>query len=541
MMGTRLMGTRGVERRTVPLALVAMFLGLVLSLLSGWVGAQAGPLSSGGDDWPEWRGVVESMPSGGLTGTWVVAGRTFQADSGTQFEQSHGSFQVGACVEVKYQTTSGSYRAVKMETKESSDCGNSGGGGGGSHENKAYGTIDSMPSGGLTGTWVIGGVTYTADASTYFEQEHGGFAVGRCVEVEFTPGTPNQAVKIGTESAYKCAGSGGSGGGNHPQGELYGVIESMPSGGLIGAWTIGGMEFMTDSSTQFEQEHGSFAPGVLVEVKFYTDSNNVNHAIKIESKYATDHHGDDDDGNGSYEGHEGHAYGLVEAMPASGRMGAWTIGGIQYQADSGTRFEEEHGQLTVGSRVKVKYYLDANNNRVALKIETTNETGGSTDPSHYKLYGFVEAMPAGGFNGQWTINGVAFMADQTTFFQEEHGLLAVGAYVEVEYTKTNGANWIVKIETHVPPGAGSNSFYGTIQNVSSTGAAADSAVNTTWVIGGRSYVVTPATDLNDARGALTPGSTALVNSYTDASGNEVATQVRGLLLDKQIFLPVAMR
>ncbi len=535
-----------VTRRMTHLVLMALFLGALLPLVSGWMSAQAAPMASGGDDWPEWRGVVESMPSGGLTGSWVVAGRTFQADSGTQFKQDHGLFQVGACVEVKYQTTSGSYRAVKMETKESYECGNSGGGGG-SHENKVYATIDSMPSGGLTGEWVIGGVTYMADASTYFEQEHGGFAVGRCVEVEFVPGSPNQALKIGTESAYKCTGSGGSGGGeSHPQGELYGVIESMPSSGLVGAWTIGGMEFQTDSSTQFEQEHGSFAPGVLVEVKFYTDSNNVNHATKIESKYATDDNGDDDDGNGSYEGHEGHAYGLVEAMPAGGRTGSWTIGGIQYQADSRTRFEEEHGMLAVGVRVKVKYYLDASGNRIALKIETTNETGGSTDPSHYKLYGFVEAMPAGGFNGQWTVNGVAFMADQTTLFKEEHGLLAVGAYVEVEYTKVNGVNWIVKIETHVPPGAGSNSFYGTIQgmngqNMSGASAAANSGVNATWVIGGRSYIVTPATDLNDVNGALAPGSTALVNSYTDANGNEVATQVRGILLDKQIFLPLAVR
>lgn len=38
------------------------------------------------DEWPEWRGTVESMPAGGNSGSWTVGGRVFSADSGTQFE-----------------------------------------------------------------------------------------------------------------------------------------------------------------------------------------------------------------------------------------------------------------------------------------------------------------------------------------------------------------------------------------------------------------------------------------------------------------------
>ena len=315
------------------------------------------------------------------------------------------------------------------------------------------------------------------------------------------------------------------------------AIGSFPAG-LIGQWEIGGMTFVADNATRFEQEHSAFAIDVLVEVKFYTDASAVNHATKIESKYGTDGNGHDDDGNGSYEGHEGHAYGVVGVMPTGG-IGTWTIAGIQYTADASTRIEQEHGAIGVGANVKVQYYLDASSNRVARKIEATNENGGVIDPSHSKLYGTVEQIPANSFNGQWQINGVTFTADQNTSFQETNGLLAVGAYVEVEYTQNGGVNWMVKIETHVPPGAGPDQHFGAID--STVGAASVSAGQTTWVIGGNSFVVTPATDLNDLNGALTPGSTALVNSYTDGAGAAVATQIRGIVMSHSVFLPAMAR
>ncbi|RME86074.1 MAG: hypothetical protein D6775_01050, partial [Caldilineae bacterium] len=397
----------------------------------------------------------------------------------------------------------------------------------------------SMPAGGFVGTWVIDGVSYTASAATRFEQEHGAFAVGACVEVEYISGTPRQATKIATEHDYKCSGgSGGSGGGGEYHGEMYGIINSFPQG-LIGQWQIGGMTFVADASTVFEQERVSFAVGVLVEVKFYTDANNVNHAIKIETKYDTE--GGQDGGHGEgHEGHEGHAYGRVDAMPSGGLQGTWTIGGIDYIADAATRFEQEHGAFSVGANVKVRYYTNNAGQRVATKIETTSETGGSTDPNHFKLYGFVEQMPSPGFVGQWVVNGVTLTADVTTQFQESHGLLAIGAFVEVEYTQSGGVNHMTKIETHVPPGAGPNDDFGRVESNAVAGALRLDASTAVWIIGGKSYLVTPATDLNDLGGALTVGNYALVNSYS-ANGQLVATRISGVTLSHQIFLPATSR
>ncbi len=61
------------------------------------------------------------------------------------------------------------------------------------------------------------------------------------------------------------------------------------------------------------------------------------------------------------------------------------------------------------------------------------------------------------------------------------------------------------------------------------------------MIDGVSYTVTDATALNNTRGALTIGSTVTVNSYTDASGAQVATLVRGITLDRFLYLPAVIR
>ena len=135
---------------------------------------------------------------------------------------------------------------------------------------------------------------------------------------------------------------------------------------------------------------------------------------------------------------------------------------------------------------------------------------------------------------------MVFVAGATAQFKEEHGLLGVGAYVAVEYSVVNGVNQVHEIETHVPPGAGPLLDIGTIDDKGGTLAAAGVQA-TTWVIGGVSYTVIPATDLNDVQWALAVGSTAVVNSYLAADGSRVATQIRGITLSDHLFLPVVGR
>ncbi|MCB9162118.1 MAG: procyclic acidic repetitive family protein [Caldilineaceae bacterium] len=552
-----------------------------------------------------WKGAIEAMPANGLTGQWTVAGRDFTADDGTEFRQENGAFAVGVCVEVDYVGAAAPYTATKIASKNADDCSGmstpdpspdpsetpspepSGtpeaepsetpevepsetpevgpsetpeaegtsepepsATPGSDDGQEIYGRVDAMPA-DLVGTWTIDGVDYAATAGTEFKQEDGAFAVGACVKVHLDNATPATIREIETERDYRCGSdnsggddnggddnSGDNSGDTRGEAELYGVVRSLPAD-LIGTWDVGGMLIEVDSATQFDQEHGAFAEGVTVKVHFSTDAAGVHHAREIETKFANDDHGEDDDGNGAIDGREGHAYGTIDSFPA-GLVGTWQIGGIDYNATDSARFSQEDGAFDVGVRVKVEYFLDANETRTVKKIETTSDEGGVSAPEHAVFFGFVRQMPATGLVGDWTVDSAVFTADSTTQFKENNGLLGIGAYVKVEYTVVDGVSHIHELETHVPPGAGPDSSMGVIDD-NGGGVIAAAAGDATWVIGGVTYTVLPATQLDDQDGALTVGSSAVVNSYVAADGAQVATRIRGVTVTNRIFLPVVTR
>jgi hypothetical protein len=400
------------------------------------------------------------------------------------------------------------------------------------------GRIEAMPASGLLGEWVIAGRTFLVTEATRIREDKGPVRVGVCVEVEYTSdAAPFLAKKIATKSDDDCPPAGG---GTTPtptttpvagaRRELYGIIESFPAG-LIGTWQIGGMAFVADASTQFKQERAAFAVGVLVEVHFTTDAAGINRAQKIESKTAGS--------GGAAIGAEGHAFGTVEAMPTGSLVGTWRIGGVDYTATTATRFEQNDGPLGIGAWAKVEYALAANGTRMARKIETTSTASNPSQPQRAKAFGFVQQRPGTGYVGTWVVGGVAYTADQGTQFDETCGLLAIGAYVEVEYTP-DGSNRIHELKTHVPPGAGSEDRIGVIQQMGAPGYRL-SAANVVWVIEDVSYQVLPATVLDDSRGPLTVGNTAVVNSYVDGNGNRIATQIRSVNPVHRFYLPVLRR
>lgn len=519
-------------------------------------------------------GRVSAMPSGTLIGNWVVQGVSFVTSGSTEFRQDKGALAVGVCVEVEYVGSAQPFTATKIASKNADDCNGVGGtpttspttsatpnvtaspsvtpvpGG----EQEAYGLVQGKPANGLVGAWVIGGVTYNAPTSAEFKQRHGPLVVGACVKVHYaTTATPFLVRELETEEASDCNGTTSTPGatpGTTPsatpnatttpgaESEIYGVLQSFPVG-LVGNWNIGGMTFAAGANTEFKQERGAFAVGVTVKVHFSVDSAGVNQAREIETKFANDSDGNDDDGNGSFEGAEGHAFGLIESFPAT-LTGEWGVGGIVYTTNANTVFAQNDGAFAVGSRVKVEYHLDSSGGRIARKIETTSDNGGATAPTRFKLFGFVNSMPANGFVGAWVVDNIAFVADGSTQFKTNNGLLGLGAYVAVEYFIQDGRNQVHEIETNVPPGAGAQTNIGRIDDKGGALTAASRMV-TTWRVGGVSYTITPATNLNNVQGALDVGKTALVNSYTAPDGSQVATQVRGVTFVAALYLPLAMR
>lgn len=50
--------------------------------------------------------------------------------------------------------------------------------------------------------------------------------------------------------------------------ELYGIIESMPQGGMHGAWIVGGQSITTNRTTGFDQTEGALTVGRCAKVKW---------------------------------------------------------------------------------------------------------------------------------------------------------------------------------------------------------------------------------------------------------------------------------
>ena len=517
----------------------------------------------------ELRGVITAKPAIGKVGIWTIGGKDFQADARTKIEQENGLLAIGSCAKVEYKQVDATNKALKIERKRPQECGLPGStiprptpqpvnacdddnegddaarDGGKESKCKVVGRLTSMPESGLLGIWGIDTVSYTVNMNSDLHTSKGMFVINACVKAEYTQNGADLVIKtMHTTHAFRCDGDLDDNG--RHDGEMFGIIESFPlsaTGVLTGEWVIGGKTFVADNTTEFKQEKVKFGEGVMVKVKFWSDVNDVNYAMKIETKFRPEHDGEDHDNNGSHDGAEGMAAGKVITIPES-RIGVWVIGALEYTTDSETKFEEKRGVAAVGTVVRVRYHLDADGARIADSIKTLALAG---QPSAYEdahLVGPVEVMPSDGFSGTWQIAGETFVTTDASRFEEERGVLAVGAYVRVEFVVVDGVKQIVELKTLVAPGAGENNEVGTVEqndDESPTLSAAGVAATGTWVIGGKSYVITDGTVVSTDSGTLNVGDSAVVNSYTAADGTQVATKVEGVTLNNKVYLPSISR
>ena len=73
----------------------------------------------GGDDSrSEFYGLVQELPASGLQGTWVIGGRTFTTDAGTEFDRTEGPLVVGTCVKVQLRNG----RVHEIDSEPLRDC-----------------------------------------------------------------------------------------------------------------------------------------------------------------------------------------------------------------------------------------------------------------------------------------------------------------------------------------------------------------------------------------------------------------------------------
>ena len=151
-------------------------------------------VESGDDDGrDELKGAIESLPAGpGFQGDWRVAGRIVHVTAATVLDQEHGTFVIGALVEVHgLMRADGSIDATRIELKSSL-----GGPGEDGQKGTVKGAIQSLPSSaGLIGDWTAIAVLAFGVQGLWFGlvelvagpgTDSGGL-LGRVSEVVFVP------------------------------------------------------------------------------------------------------------------------------------------------------------------------------------------------------------------------------------------------------------------------------------------------------------------------------------------------------------------
>lgn len=180
-----------------------------------------------------WLGIIEDAPTQErLLGIWTISGRQFATNRRTEFDAVEGRLVAGTCVRVDYRINAfGGRIAEEIDSEPASYCRNS-------NTDQNTSTGDSVSS-----------------------------SVSR----------PNNAER--PQSGQR------DGDGDGEDRWLYAFIDAMPSRGLIGEWTIGGIEYVTTPNTFFAQAEGRFRIGACVDVEYIEGTPRRAIEIKTESSY----------------------------------------------------------------------------------------------------------------------------------------------------------------------------------------------------------------------------------------------------------------
>lgn len=470
------------------IALAALIWALVMGAFGALLAMQPTAASaSGGGDLPRFYGLITSRPSGNV-GNWVLGDRTFVADGSTEFNFQFGPLNVGICAQAKYVSASGVDTAVEIESQPASDCGPD-----------ATGTPD-------------GTVTPSPSPSSSPSPSPSGTV---------TPSPSSTPDPVSSNRAY-------------------GILSAFPAS-RTGVWTIGGVNYTATGATEFKQENGTFAVNGCVKVKYYISAGQ-NQAIEIETENASDctASGSGSIGDDSSSG-QAKVQAPIDSLPASPFVGNWVLGGVSYQANSGTRFEQQKGNFAAGVCVEARYTVSSGVNLLS-EVESTEAykcqgaIGANLLPVFHS-YGVVQTFPQN-LVGSWRVSNITYTANSSTTFEQPHGQFAVGAFVEVKYQVISGTLIAVKIETHVAPQAGLGNSGGSLDTRPSDDWGA-------WVINGQTYQGDHAMEVklgdvsgNPLRAPSAITSTVIVNYYI-ADGVRYATSVRQLT--QHIMMPLVVK
>lgn len=335
----------------------------------------------------------------------------------------------------------------------------------------------------------------------------------------------NKLARIATLLALMCSlfPAGAAFAKHENETKFTGAVESLPSGGFVGDWNIDGRVVHVTGSTEINQEDGAIVVGATVKVEGRERTDGSVDAAEIELRQGNSGGGSGgDSGSGSGQG-DAKFKGTIESFPA-GFIGDWRVGGRTVHVTTSTRIELEFGLVAVGAFVEIKGSLRADTSMDAMKIEIKSNVGGGDGRDEIK--GAIESLPATtNFIGDWRVLGRTVHVTAATVINQEHGLIAVGAFVEVNGAlRADGSIDATRIE--IKPSVDNSDgkkddFKGTIESLPGTaGLIGD------WTISGRTVHVTSSTKLKTEHGAFPVGVRVKIKGIQMADQTVVATKIQ---------------
>jgi hypothetical protein len=388
-----------------------------------------------------------------------------------------------------------------------------------------YGIIESRPA-GTAGEWIISGRSFTATTETELDDDDGPLVVGACVSVDYEGSI---AEEIESEERYECS-TGDT------QNTAYGIVETIPTNPQDGIWTISGVAYRATPESDIDDvddDDDDITVGSCVEVEYYTRSG-TNFIIELDDE-------DDRVCSGTPPmPRTGLIYGEIDDLPDNASLlGEWEIEDLDFEATEDTVFADPLDSFAEDVCVRAWFTVAPGGERTLTEVQQIAAAFCDDDDDDIgDVYGVIDALPDGfptNRTGTWIISGIPYTVTVDTELEQEYGIFAVGAFVEVEYTLVNGERVATEIETHVAPGKGRSSAAGILEQ------RPDSDLGT-WRIDGTEYVSDPAIDVDlddDDRSALAAvGSPVSVTYYTAPDGTRLATSVRS---SSSLFLPLIRR
>ncbi len=345
------------------------------------------------------EGPILSMDD--TAGVWNVAGQQIRINSETRINERMGPAVVGAWVEVQAQEQSdGSLLALRIAVIEPKE------------DISGFGAIQEV----AVDHWVVSRMTFSVGVSTTIR---GPAEAGLLARFHGSL-QDNALVAEGIRVEWREA--------ERPHLEpvvFQGIIESLPTGGLIGEWVVSGRHVMVDASTEINQSKGPAEVGASVHVEAMRQSDGSLLATRIVVLARPDLA-------------LVHFKGVIKSMPADGFVGEWIIhnddGDHPVQVSERTWIDEHAGEAKVGAPVQVEALRRADGSLWALRIKVIGDGAAHV----VRFRGPILYLPNDpNFIGTWLVGTQRVVVTSSTEIDQTEGAVRLGAWVEVVGTQKN--------------------------------------------------------------------------------------------------------